>query len=241
MRYLEKIKSVGALEATKKQREDLEGYLTVEIEDALSSRSAQEGIWNEALRMYEALPEREFRDAPIEGFKNIEIPLIAVSTDAIWAQLVDMIFTVSPIVTIQAVGKEDVEGAKGLQRLANWGVNSLFGMRGAVEHSTLDDVQLGSGFYYVPWVEKRIKRKTDKLLIGGPKMYSIPPEDFIVPGGSTEDLQTLLDRHEDVDYEGIWRLEMYSDWDEEGCCLQGLNGGNRRTVEHTSGSRKRGK
>lgn len=218
MRYLEKIVSSTPLDVSKKRRDELEAWLSVEIEDALSSRAAQEGVWNEALRMYEALPEREYRDAPIEGYRNIEIPLIAVSTDAIWAQMTDMIFTISPIVTIQAVGKEDVAGAKGLQRLTNWGVNSLFGMRAAVEHTTLDDVQLGSGFYYIPWVERRVKRKTDTLLIGGPKMYSIPPEDFLVPGGATDDLQTLawVDMRTWLTPGDMAWMAKYADWEIEG-------------------------
>jgi hypothetical protein len=174
-----------------KKKELLTTYLSQEIEDAFAARGMQEAVWNECLHLYEAIPDQEVRDTPIEGFRNIEVPLIAISTDAIYAQAVDLIFTIAPIVTVQAVSASEIEGAKGLQRFTNWGANSLFGVRNAAEHAILDNVQLGSGFYYCPWVERRRKTKTDQLLIGGPKIFSIPPEDFLVPGGASEDLQTL--------------------------------------------------
>lgn len=218
MRYLERNKTSMRLEVGEKERGELEAYLSEEVEDALSARAMQEGMWNECLRLYEAMPEREFRDAPIEGYRNIEVPLIAVSSDAIYAQMIDMIFTVSPVITVQAVDKGDVKGAKGLQKLVNWGVGAMFGLRNAVEHSTLDDVQLGSGFYYIPWTEKRVKRKTDKLILGGPRIYSIPPEDFIVPGGATDDLQAMpwVDMRTWVTKGDLAWFEKYCGWDIEG-------------------------
>ena len=191
MHYLERVREAKPLEISAEKLLGLKDYITTEIEDALSARAMQEVIWNECLKLYEAIPETEIRDRPIEGFRNIEVPLIAISSDAIYAQAMDLIFTVSPLLTIQAVGKENVNGAKGLQRLANWGANSLFGLRNAAEHAILDNVQLGSGFYYIPYLEKRIKKKTEKVVIGGPRIFSVPPEDFIVPGGASEDLQTL--------------------------------------------------
>ena len=191
MYLLEKLSHTVKLSVSSKQRQALIEYLSTEIEDAFSARATQEAVWNDCLRLYEALPEQEISDSPIEGFRNLEVPLIAISSDAIYAQAVDLIFTIAPIVTVQAVSSEEIEGAKGLQRFINWGANSLFGVRNAAEHAILDNVQLGSGFYYCPWVERRKKTKTDSLLLGGPRIFSVPPEDFLVPGGASEDLQTL--------------------------------------------------
>jgi hypothetical protein len=188
---LEKNGGAKPLEVSRERKERLKEYLAEEIEDGFSSRATQEALWVECLKLYEAIPEVAVRQTPLEGYRNLEVPLIAISADAIYAQAVDLIFTVSPMVTVQAVEQRYIEGAKGLQRYVNWGVSGLFGTRNAAEHAILDDVQLGSGFYYCPWVEKRKKTKTDQLLIGGPRIFSVPPEDFLVPGGATDDLQTL--------------------------------------------------
>ncbi len=193
MSYLiEKLAStVGPLVLTTEQKEDLSKYIRTELEEAEAARSNQEALWVECLRLYEALPQSEFRDAPIQGYKNLEVPLIGISTDAIYAQITDLIFSVNPPISIQPTRGENVEGAKALQKITNWGAGAAFNFREAVNHTTLDTCLLGTGFYYCPFVQRVQKTRSTLVKFSAPRIFSLPLEDMFVPGGSPQDIQFL--------------------------------------------------
>lgn len=190
MRLVEVLPELEPLKVKDKRGEDLEAWISTEIEDALSARMEQEKVWREVLRMYEGVPKEEAKNWPIENAPNTEITLGAIASDTLYASLIDLIFTVSPTVTIRPTGPQGGDAAKAMQRFVNWVTDNEADMRKACEHTLLDDVQLGTGVYYIPWVDQMKKTDVHRVLRRGPKIFSIPPEDFLVPGGVESDLQT---------------------------------------------------
>lgn len=186
---VEPLREVERLRPTTEQRNALVGYLTQEIEDALAARMPQEVAWREHLRLYEGVPKQPVRNIPIENAPNIEVTLAAATCDSIFAQAIDLIYSTSPIITTRAVSQDFVPHAKALQRFVNWGVANEYGLRAESEHAMLDDVQLGTGVYYIPWVEEIKKTKTSRVTARGPRIFAIAPEDLLVPGGARSDLQ----------------------------------------------------
>jgi hypothetical protein len=167
----------------------LSGYLQIEIEDALSSRNVLEQSWRGALRRYEGVPKNPYRTVPFENAPNIEVTLGAIACDSIYAQAIDLIYTASPPITCRAVDGRSIDAAKALQRFVNWGAENEFKMREATDHALLDDIQLGTGVYYIPFVEQTKKTKVARVTARGPMMVPVPLEDFLVPGGAYGDLQ----------------------------------------------------
>ena len=55
----------------------------------------------------------------------------------------------------------------------------------------LDKNKLGTGFYYIPWVERQKRTKTRKIRFAGPKIRSVAPEDVIAPGGASNEIEAL--------------------------------------------------
>lgn len=174
--------------------EALTNYLTVEIEDAFSARSFLEADWREDLVRYEGVPKLSARNIPIENAPNIEITLGAIAADSIYAQAIDLIFGTTPLVTCQPMvkgtnDKVSIDTAKAIQRYINWLARNEVGIRVASEDTVLDDVQLGTGVFYIPWTEQRKKTRTSKIIRRRPIVYSIPPEDCITPIGTPYGIQ----------------------------------------------------
>jgi hypothetical protein len=175
----------------------LQNWLDTEISDALAFRTPFENVWRDCLRMYEGVPRIEVRDIPVENAPNIEVTVGAIASDTIYAQAVDLVFNTTPVVTVRAVPKKKDDKiasnrAKALQRFVNHTVaDQNTGFRAAAEASILDDVQLGTGLVYVPWVERVVKTKSSKVLSVGPRFYSLPIEDAIVPAGSYSNIEEL--------------------------------------------------
>ncbi len=191
MRWVEQHKDVRILGLTEHQLNRLSSWLTIEIEDAFAARAPLDEEWRNALRLYEGIPKNPVKNIPVENAPNTEVTLAAISADSIYAQSQDLIFNITPIVTVRPTGKAYVPNAKALQRFVNWGVDNEFILRPATEHSILDDVQLGTGVYYTPWVESVKKTSINKIRERGPRIYSVPSEDFLVPGGSYDNHQRL--------------------------------------------------
>jgi len=173
------------------QVEKFGAWLTREIEDALSARNPQESVWRERLRGYEGVPKNPVRKVPVENAPNIEVTLGAIAVDSIYSQSLDLMFTVAPVLTARgANGTVDPKAVSGIQRLIDWGIKSEWALRPAAEHSVLDNVQLGTGAYYIPFVEHKKKTKTKKVTSRAPRILTHPIEDVLVPGGAHGDLQT---------------------------------------------------
>ena len=196
-RFVEKHKTRQILGIPEDGMNRLKEWLYIEIEDALSARKPLEANWRECLKMYNAIPRLEARNIPIPNAPNIEVTIGAIASDTIYAQAVDLIFNVTPLATVRPKPKfkddrETVNDAKALQRFVNHiAADPDANLRAATDTAILDDVQLGTGGIYTPYVRKRKKTKTAKILSEGVRFYAVPPEDIIVAGGSSEDLQNL--------------------------------------------------
>lgn len=169
---------------------DLARWIQGELHRSESSRYQQEREWNEDLRMYEGISKFRQRNVPIENASNLEITLGAMAVDAIWAQMLNLIFNISPIVTVQATATDGqyIDHAKALQTFVER-ITPKLDMRRAAENALMDDVKLGTGVIYTPWREKRKKTFIDQVVSRGPKQYPVPIEDFFLPGGAYDDLQ----------------------------------------------------
>lgn len=191
MRLISQLPTRERLAASEERLNALKQYLTEEIEDAFSSRSQWDEEMRDLLRQYEGVPKNPVRNFPIENAPNIEITLGAIACDSIYAQMIDLIYTTSPLITVNATNKNFVEHAKAMQRFTNIVATQEAKIRPASEHTALDDVQLGTGAYYIPWIEHVKKTKSSKVTRRGPYVFSVPIEDIIEPGGSYDDPQTL--------------------------------------------------
>lgn len=169
---------------------ELSLWLKSEITRAQSARYQLERQWEENLRQYEGVAKNRTRNVPIENASNLEITLGAIASDAIYAQMLNLIFNVNPIVTAREVGEtgELTQHVKGLQRFLDI-VAKKMSLRSAVENMLLDDIQLGTGILYTRWAITKKKTVDDVELRQGPATKAIPIEDFFVPGGSYGDLQ----------------------------------------------------
>lgn len=180
---------------TKEQREERLGALGMwvrsEIDRAQASRTQLERQWQENLRQYEGVARRRSRNVPIENASNLEITLGAIAADAIYAQMLNLIFNISPLVTVRETAEDGslTNHVKGLQRFIEV-VSRRMGLRGAVENALLDDVKLGTGVLYTRWAQTKKKTVVDEVLRQGPQARAVPIEDFFVPGGACSDLQT---------------------------------------------------
>lgn len=171
-------------------KQELGAWLYQEIEDAIASRRALEERWRDDLRRYEAVPRNPARHRPVEGRMEIEVPLGAIAVDAVYAQELSLVFNTSPLVTARATNERFVEYEKALQRFINFVVaQEDTNLRPAVEESLLDKDKMGTGIYYTPWTETWRRTRTSRMLRFGPCVKSVAPEDFLVPGDATDDLQ----------------------------------------------------
>lgn len=161
----------------------------MEIEDALSARRSIDKAFNEARRQYAAIPRRLVREVPVPNAPNIEIPLGAILADDIYAQATDTLFTASPLLTVRPVSDRWTEHAKVAQEWVNWLVANELDLRSAVSNAFLDDTQLGTGVFYIPFVKQTKKDRVYKVTFKSPKILSHPVEDLIVPPGSYGDIQ----------------------------------------------------
>jgi hypothetical protein len=174
--------------------EGLKSYLTTEIEDAMSARQMQDQSWTDCLRQYEGVPKNPIRNIPIENAPNLEVTLGAIASDAIYAQLLDVIFNqVSPLVTCRATreDKDLVDDVKHLQRWVDVACDIEWNVRAAADQVALDWCQLGTGVFYVPWVDDVKKTQAYKIRDVGARVLSHPIEDFLVPGGAMDDAQRM--------------------------------------------------
>ena len=150
----------------------LKDWLTREITDAFSARTPLESQWRELMRMYEGVPKKQVEDFPIPNAPNIEITLGAIAADSIYAQATDLIWQTKPFATVRATRNDSAlaDAVKDLQTFVNWLAENEVDLHDASDAFVLDDVQLGTAFFYVPWVERIKKTSSAKVLTRGPRV-----------------------------------------------------------------------
>jgi hypothetical protein len=158
----------------------------------MSSRFQLEATWRELMRMYDGVTKNPVKNFPIENAPNVEITVGAIAADAIYAQAYDTIFGVEPFITVRGVpkrkdDKEYAESIKAFQRFVNFITDNEIGIKESGDEFILDDCQLGTGVFYIPWTEYRKKTKVAKILNACPRVRCHPPEDTFAPGGSVDD------------------------------------------------------
>lgn len=167
----------------------LEEFLQFEITQALSARHPQEEMWREAKRQYAAIPRQPYRNTPVPNAPNIEVPLGAIATDAQYASITDTLYSASPLLTARALDEVWVTHAKAAQRWVNYiSVNDV-GLREATDHAFMDCCQLGTGVFYIPFIEDIYKHKVYNVRNRGPRIIPIAPENWLTPGGSRGQIQ----------------------------------------------------
>jgi len=180
--------AIEDLRISDEQRANFDQWLATELFEAKALRTSIESLWRTLLRQYEAVPETPIRNTPVENASNIEIPLGAIATDSIYAQMIDLIYTLSQPITVRHLNKEYVDRAKAMQTWIDVLIHDI-DMRPASEHSIFDTAQLGNGFYYIPFIESYVKHKAFKVVERGPKIISMLPDDVFAVGGVFYDVQ----------------------------------------------------
>lgn len=177
------------LDLTEPQKKILGNFLMQEVTEAIAARAPLEEMWRELLRQYDGVPKKEVRETPIINAPNIEVTVGAVSSDSVYAQMIDQVFNIMPVVTVRSTNETWVQHAQDMQTFVNWIATNEANVRSAAENMFSDTVQLGSGAFYVPFVERLKKGKVYKTQQRFPMLRAIPIEDFLVPGGATELIQ----------------------------------------------------
>lgn len=191
MRLVQELDKVAKFKRSKKKDAALAKYLAVEIEDAMSAKNELDQAIREALRQYNGIPRNPTRNIPIENAPNIEVTLGAIAVDALYAQALGNVFSVSPLTTCRETIASFTEAAKPLQRLVDHCAITQWGARKAAEHGFLDCIQLGTSAFYVPYLKGVKKTLARKVIERGPRILPIPVEDIVVPGGATQDPEQM--------------------------------------------------
>jgi len=164
-------------------------HLVHEIEDGYAARRPQDSAWMEGMRQYAAVPDTPVVNQPIPNAPNIEFPLGAIISDSLYATGVDTLFSGNPLLTVREMDSEWTEHAKAMQKLVAWMANNEIGLRFAVDTAAQDDIQLGTGVLYCPFVEEERNTSVHKVVYRSPRLFPIAPQDLLVPGGSRGDHQ----------------------------------------------------
>lgn len=167
----------------------LEEYLSTEVEQALSARHPQEEMWREVKRQYAGIPRNPYRNTPVPNAPNIEVPLGAIATDAQYASITDTLYSGSPVLTARELDEQWTENAKAAQRWVNYCAEHEFGLREATDHSFFDTCQLGTGAFYIPFVEDVYRTSTYKVRRRGPRILPVAPENVLLPGGARGNIE----------------------------------------------------
>lgn len=171
--------------------QELSEYLWVNLEDAFSSRRAWEGMLQEVLRLYEAVPKVDRREFPIIDAPNLVVQLASIATDTIYSQKLDLLFSMDPPVTCRPTPNGDEEGSTILQKWVNHSAERRWKIRSGAEDTDLDTTQIGTGVYYIPHEQRLRKHRTFEVRQSSARVRGFPIEDFIIPGGSYGDLQEM--------------------------------------------------
>lgn len=222
MRTVDVHPEVARLKVADGALEKLAAWVSREMEQGLSSRYPQEMAWRDELRQYEQVPLQAVRNVPVENSPNYEVPIGAIQTDGMYAQILDLMFNIQPVLTARPVeadaNPQRVKAAEILQTHINWGVDSEWDLRNAANETLLDDVKLGTGVFYVPFVESLVKKRAMTVRQRGPRIRTLSVEDFIVPGGDWGNVQESrwVAMRLWLDLTGLTDSADSEDWDIEG-------------------------
>lgn len=181
------------LSVTPEQKMSLGSWLSSEVADSQASRFRLESVWRRCLRNYEGIPRNPTRDDPIVNAPNTVVTFGAIATDVIYAQILNLVYSTSPVVTVRPTNgqsEDTVARAKGIQRFIDRVVMVESDFQEASKNAVLDDVKMGTGVFYIPWMETVVKKKMMTVRDAGPRMIAVPIEDFFLAAGPYSNIQT---------------------------------------------------
>lgn len=191
MRLVQRVEVEEPRKLDRKRVSEFNTWLTLEITDSMSAAAGREKKYKHLIDLYSGKPQNEWSmDAvPVQ---QVEVTLGAISADNLAAQAHATIFGANPLVSVR--GNDGAEqAAKHFQTLINHlALEPFVNLKPAADELILDTTQLGTGALYTVWADD-IKNTGIAQLVGrGPRIYSVAPDNLIVPGGaSTTDVDLL--------------------------------------------------
>lgn len=219
-RYVEKHPTEEArpeIARSEKKDGELIDRLVYESENSRSCRMPLESAWIEGRRQYAAIPKSPVRNQPIPNAPNVELPIGALISDSLYAQVTDALYAAMPILTVRELDEEWEANAKDLQKLVNWSSVNELGLRFATDNAFQDDIQLGTGILYCPFVTDKRVTNVATIVHEAPRIIPISPEDFFLPGGSRGDHQqdewlTLRFWYTPGEFKAVARQQEFENW-----------------------------
>ena len=191
MRFVEAT-NTEAIARTRERDVRLGSWLKMKIEDAIAKRFWLDQTWRLGIRQYEAIPELRSKELPSDsGQFIVEIPVGAAMADSISSTVYDLIWNTNPPLTVRGSSGYH-EHAAAFQALSDKLLADDFtNIRGAADDVINDTVQLGTAAFYTVNTREVVKRAAIKELNTGPRVFSVPPEDLVVPGGTFPNIDAM--------------------------------------------------
>lgn len=158
------------------------------VMSGMSHRSGLEASWKEVHRLYEGKPEHAVQNFPYPNAPNIEVSIIGIAVDAIYAQAIDLVFAVNPVLSVRSSTAGAEKGSMALQHFIDVMAEAELNLRPSSREVVFDCVKLGTGFFYVPWVDRLIVRDVQEVTQSGPMAIAVPPDDLYLPPDCDIDL-----------------------------------------------------
>jgi hypothetical protein len=188
------IESTGTdpIQRTRERDVRFGSWLKMKIEDAISKRFWLDQTWRFGIRQYEAIPELRSKELPADnGQYIIEVPVAASMADSIYSTIYDLIWNTTPPIAVRASTGYHNHAAAFQALTDKLLVDDFVNIHGAADEVIADTVQMGTGAYYTVNAREVVKRAAYRELNTGPRVFSVPPEDLVVPGGTFPDTDML--------------------------------------------------
>ena len=191
MRFVESTASTP-IARTRERDVRMGSWLKMKIEDAISKRFWLDQTWRMGIRQYEAIPELRSKELPSDsGQFIIEIPIAASMSDSITSTVYDLIWNTSPPLSVRGSDGYQNHAAAFQSLMDKLLMDDFVNLRGASDEVITDTVQMGTAAYYTVHAREVVKRAAFTELNTGPRVFSVPPEDLVVPGGTFPDTDSL--------------------------------------------------
>lgn len=197
---------VKHIRLTAEQETNLQSYLEEKISDLLTRREQRTRDWKRWRENYEG--KTTPKNFPWKDSSNVWVPLTAITTDAIHANMMNRIFGHDRIWDANAVRPTEVVGkntatdqdilwsdlAKATQEYlkAESAPKGLIDVYQPTEDAILECIKLGTSILYNPWITRtqpdfsfdetsgQILRNQETVLWDGLQPKNIPLEDFLI-------------------------------------------------------------
>jgi hypothetical protein len=178
----------------------LKKFLNQELDTAIREHEKLELTWREAEKYYDAIPDVEKKNFPFKDASNLVAPIVAIHTEAIFARIINTIFSVDPLWVARAMNKDFVDIAVPTQQYLHWLQKYRIKLYERIAPGLKQVVKIGTGTLVLGW-----ERQTKKILhydkagkvVGpsevsmytGPMVNFIRAQDLITPSDAGTDIQ----------------------------------------------------